>query len=275
MNSIWQFGRSNAWIEPFLFYAILFFFIVAVILFLITILSRQKKIRKEHLDNIYETIIEEALMMVLFNDKSFNEVIDNGIPSKLLEDATFREKMMKSVILLHQNYEGIYAKKIENFYFDSRLIKDSFEKLKNPNWEIKCKGIMEVSEMNIYKSFDSLVKISKSKNKILKITALNACIKLNGTNGILHLINHKHRFDTWTQINIIDALKRGNIEDTNGIERLLTSKNKSVVSLGLKIIQSLKLSENLVFIEDLIRTSRSQSIQKEARAVLENISVKV
>ena len=122
--------------------------------------------------------------------------------------------------------------------------------------------------MNVSKAFDIMVKISKSNNRILKITALNACIKLNGTNGIVHLIKHKYRFDAWTQLNIIDAIKQGDISDTSGIELLLTSQNKSVISLGLKIIQTMQLSQNIPFVQEVIDTTTSDSIRKEAQNVL-------
>ncbi|MFY7911003.1 MAG: hypothetical protein ACOVO2_15660 [Emticicia sp.] len=275
MSNVEQLYESQSWIEPFLYFTVLLFFLLAIILFALTIYSRFKRNRNEALDHKYSAMIEDVLIKVIFYDKTFKEIENEEISVDLLQDGIFRKNMMKSVIELHKNYEGIYAKKLEDFYLESRLIKDSFKKLKNPNWEIKCQGIMEVSEMNISKAFDSLVKISKKKNKILKITAINACIKLNGTNGILHLIKHKHRFDIWTQLNIIEAIKRSNTREIDGIELLLASKNKSVVSLGLKIIHTFQLSNNITFVEDLHQTSRSISIKNEAQKVLENLSIVV
>ena len=123
--------------------------------------------------------------------------------------------------------------------------------------------------VNVENAFGILMNLSQSRNKILKATALNACIKLNGTNGILHLTSHPDPIDEWTQINIINALKKRDIEDTQGIELLLESKNSTVIRLGLKIISTLHLSNKAGFISELIENAPSNAIKFEAQAVME------
>jgi hypothetical protein len=115
--------------------------------------------------------------------------------------------------------------------------------------------------------------MSKSSNKTLTIVAINACIKLNGSNGIRHLSRHKHSFDLWTQLNILDALKQGNLAHIQGLEYLLTSKNNSVVSLGLKAISSLNLSEKAQHVQELIDETTNEEILKEAKDVLNRLLV--
>lgn len=268
MNELWQLYKSKTWVEPFLVYSIYLFILVTVVLFVLIMISRSKKIRNERLIKKYQITIEKMLFSILFGNENYESIKKEEGFMIMNQKPLFRNQLLESVINLHQNYEGIYAKKLESFYFESSLINDSFEKLKSRHWEIKCKGIKELAEMNVSKIFNTLVKISKSKNKTLKITALNACIKLNGTNGITHLIDHKDPIDLWTQLNILSAFKKGNIENTNGIELLLTSKNKTVVSLGLKIIQTLYLSQKVAFINQLIATTKSDKIKAEAENVL-------
>lgn len=268
MNELWQLYKSKTWVEPFLVYSIYLFILVTIVLFVLIMISRSTKIRNERLIKKYEISIEKMLFSILFGNENYETIKKEEGFMTMNQKPLFRNQLLESVINLHQNYEGIYAKKLESFYFESNLINDSFEKLKSRHWEIKCKGIKELAEMNVSKIFNTLVKISKSKNKTLKITALNACIKLNGTNGITHLINHKDPIDLWTQLNILSAFKKGNIENTNGIELLLTSKNKTVVSLGLKIIQTLYLSQKVAFINQLIATTKSDKIKVEAENVL-------
>lgn len=269
MDELRQLYTSKTWIEPFLVYSIVFFITVSIVFFVFIIFSRFIKIRNQKLENRYNLFIEKMLMQILFDDITYSTSKEYGILNK---NTLFRTQLMNLVINLHQNYEGNYAKKLEQFYFESKLRTDSFNKLKNRKWEIKCKGIKELAEMNVSNAFDVLVKISKSNNRILTITALNACVKLNGTNGIIHLIKHKYRFDNWTQLNIIDAIKQGNIEDTSGIELLLTSQNLSVVSLGLKIIQTLQLSQNTTFVQQLISNTASDSIRNEAYHVIKALT---
>lgn len=268
MNDLWQIYQSKTWVEPFLVYSILIFVSLAILLFVLIMISRTRKIRNEKLTQEYDAIIEKSLFSVLFGDQDYKTVRKEEPFGSLIQKPLFRNHLLASIINLHQNYDGIYAKKLESFYFESNLINDSFDKLKNRHWEIKCKGIKELAEMNITKAFNSLVRISKSKHKTLRITALNACIKLNGTNGITHLIDHKDPIDIWTQLNILNTFKKGNIENTNGIEELLTSRNPTVVSLALKLIQTLYLSQKVSAIQHLIATTKSEVLKNEALAVM-------
>ncbi|HKO77649.1 MAG TPA: hypothetical protein VJU52_10545, partial [Flavobacterium sp.] len=153
------------------------------------------------------------------------------------------------------------------------LINDSFKKLKNLKWEIKCKGITELAEMNITEAVDEIIAMpSKTRKKTLKITAVNACIKLAGTRSIDRLAKYRYPIDDWTQINIINAFKNYDVGDIEGIELLLDSQNATVVSLGLKIIKELKLTQKLSYVEQLADNAPNALIQYEAQSVLQALN---
>ena len=268
MEELWQTYKSTVWVEPFLVCSIILFILFSVILFVLILISRKKTLKQEEQEKEYAEHIEKMLFSVVFDDVTYKDVKADEVYAPLFTYPLFRRVLMRSVINLHQNYEGVYAKKLEKFYVDSHLIHDSFKRLKSRRWEVKCKGIKQLAEMNISKASPSLIKLSHSRNKTLKITAINACIKLNGTQGITHLVNHKDPIDNWTQLNIIDAFKKHDINDTEGIELLLFSKNSSVISLGLKIMQSLYLPEKANHIHELIGNAPNTLIQFEAQNVL-------
>lgn len=272
MNNLWNFYEGKSWVEPFLYSAIILFSLTSLVLFSILIFIRKRKIRNNKLENAYSSIIENILLNVLFAEKTYIILKDDPSTFLLWKDSKFRSHLMLAVINLHQNYEGIYARKLEQFYSDSNLINDSFLKLRHRKWEIKCKAIEELSEMNVSKVFRILANISRTKNKTLKIEAIKGCIKLNGTKGITHLMHHIDPIDHWTQLNIIHALKQGDIEHTDGIEQLLTSTNKTVVSLGLKIMNTLHLSMYEDDIRYLIDTTPSLSLKNEALIILKKIT---
>jgi hypothetical protein len=272
MERIWDTYKSGEWIEPFLIISTLMFIAASIGLYLMIIRSRAKKIKNAKLAAEYSIVIEKFIFSVLFNDMPFSEVKNDAAYLKLSADKFFRSQLSDSLINLHQNYEGLYAQKLERFYFESGLIRNSFKKLKSNRWEINCKGITELSEMNITKAFPSMVKLSKARNKTLKITALNACIKLNGTRGILHLIDHNDPIDDWTQVNIIHAFKKHDIDDTKGIELLLESNNTTVATLGLKLIKELKLSQKAPFVAQLAAGTHNNLLKFEAQNVLQVIT---
>ncbi|MFA9195051.1 hypothetical protein AAGV33_11605 [Flavobacterium sp. FBOR7N2.3] len=221
----------------------------------------------------YSIVIEKLMFLIIFQDTPFLVIQEDKDYKKLSNSSFFREVLTESIINLHKNYEGIYASKLQLFYKESGLINDSFRKLRSLKWEIKCKGITELAEMNITEAFDTIIKTATVHNKTLKITAINASIKLGGTKGIVHLTAHPYPIDDWTQVNIINAFKKHDIGDVKGVELLLESQNTTVITLGLKLIKELKLTQKLPFIVQLVAKAPNTLIQNEAQNVVQALTV--
>lgn len=268
MENLWEAYKSGVWVEPFLVYSIAVFMAVGAMLFMFIIVIRSEKIERRKRHNDYEPIIENIFMSVVFEGRLYASIKQDPQYEKFIHLKTFRKQMLKSLRNLHQNYEGIYARKLEDFYFDSGLIKTSFSKLKSKNWQVVCTGIQELSEMKVSKAFPALIKLSHTRNKEVKITAIKACAKLNAGKGLVHLADHKDPIDLWEQVNIVSAFKRNYIEDDDAIELLLASGNTTVVSLGLKIIHTLELARKAPFVLSLIEHSPNDMIRLEAQDVL-------
>lgn len=268
MENLWESYKSGAWVEPFLLYSITIFAAVGFMLFMFIIVIRSEKIDRRKMYIEYEKVIEKMFMSVVFEDLSYKAIKEDSYYNAALSDRNFRRQMLKMLINLHHNYEGTYAKKLEVFYFESGLMAVSFKKLKSKKWQVVCSGAQELAEMRVTKALPMLVKISKSRNKIVKIIAIKACAALNGQNGILHLKDHKDPIDLWTQVNIIDAFKRNYVEDNEDVELLLTSQNSSIVSLGLKIIYTLELANRAPYVKELAEHAPNDAIRLEAQDVL-------
>ena len=193
-------------------------------MYVLIIESRSKKIKRERLRIEYDKLIEKTMLTIVFQDISFLVIEEDQNFMRLFKKAFFREVLMESIINLHKNYEGTYAQKLEQFYKNSGLIDDSYKKFKSLKWEVKCKGITELAEMNVTEAFDRIIAFAKARNKTLQTIAINACIKLAGTKGIVHLTEHPFPIDDWTQLNIIAAFKKHDIGDTKGVELLLESQ---------------------------------------------------
>ena len=273
MTEIWESYKNGNWEVPFLTFAIYIFVCASFILYLFIVASRNTKIKQERLRTEYDKEINQLMTSVIFEDASFAAIKENKNFLVLLDTSFFREVLTESIINLHKNYEGVYAQKLEQFYKDSNLIKGSFKKLKSLKWEVKCKGITELAEFNINDAFDKIIIHSKARNKTLKITAINACIKLAGTNSIIYLVEHPDPIDEWTQLNIIDAFKRHDVGDTEGIEHLLESQNTTVIALGLKLIKELKLTQKIPFVAQLAEKAPNTMIKYEAQSILQTLTV--
>lgn len=272
MIKLWKLFKDGTWVESFLIGSICLFVIASFILYLMIIRSRSKNIRKERLRIEYSIIIEKLMFSVIFQGIPFSAVKEDKNYRMLSNAIFFREVITESIINLHKNYEGVYAQKLEQFYKESGLINDSFKKLRNLKWEIKCKGITELAEFNVNESFDTIIAFSKARNKTLKITAINACIKLAGIKAIMHLTEHPYPIDDWTQLNIINAFKKHDIGDSKGVELLLVSQNTTVITLGLKLINELKLTQKHSYVAQLADSTPNTLIQYEAQSVLQTLN---
>ncbi len=268
MENLWKSYKSGGWVEPFLIYSIAIFMAVGAMLFLFIIIIRSEKIERRKRHNLYEPIIENIFMSVVFEGRPYALIKSDPQYEKFIYLVTFRKQMLKSLLNLHQNYEGVYARTLENFYFESGLIKNSFAKLKSQNWQVVCTGIQELAEMKVSKAFPALIKLSDTRNKEVKITAIKACAKLNAGKGLVHLADHKDPIDMWEQVNIVSAFKRNYVEDDDAIELLLASGNTTVVSLGLKIIHTLELARKAPFVLSLTEHAPNDMIRLEALDVL-------
>jgi hypothetical protein len=273
MTDIWKLYKEGQWEVPFLTFSIYLFVLASFILYLIIVGSRSRKIKEERLRKEYSIVIDKIMSSVIFENISFSQIKGDKNFLVLFDTAFFREVLTESIINLHKNYEGVYAQKLEQFYKDSGLIKASFRKLKSLKWEIKCKGITELAEFNIIEAFDQIIAYSKARKKTLKIIALNACIKLRGTKSIQYLVEHSDPIDDWMQLNIINAFKKHDVGDVEGIEFLLESQNTTVVTLGLKLIKELKLTQKVPYVAQLAEQATNTLVKYEAQSILQTLTV--
>lgn len=268
MNDLWELYKSDTWVEPFLIYSIVAFVSVAGILFLSTILLRSDKIAHRKRYVINSAVIDKILISLIFEDLTYANIKANAEYRDYISKNGFRRQMLKALINLHKNYEGIYAKKLEIFYSESGLRDMSRQKLKSREWQIVCAGIQELAEMKATEVFPELIKISKTRNKTIKIIALKACARLDENKAIVLLKEHNDLIDMWTQVNIISAFERNyTIDEDKNVELLLSSKNTTVISLGLKIIQSLELTNKIPFVMQLIEQAPTDAVRMEAQDV--------
>lgn len=274
MESFWQSYKSGIWVDPFLCWSIVIFISIAAFLFVLIIIIRSEKIERRKRYGHYNPLIENMFMSVIFNGRTYASIKADPEYEAYIVRKNFRKQMMKSLINLHQNYNGTPARTLEAFYYESGLMKASLCKLKNRKMHVVCSGIQELAEMKVTKAFPSLVKLSQSPNKEIKITSIKACAKLNGNKGIVHLIYHKDPIDMWEQLNIISAFKRNYAEEDEEVEMLLTSGNTTVVSLGLKIIHTLELARKLPYVADLIENAPNEQIKLEATELIHFLTTK-
>lgn len=268
MENLWESYKSGVWLEPFLLFSIALFIGIAGMLFLFIMVIRSEKIERRKNYAKYNAIIETMFMSFVFGERTYASIKADSEYADSLKIKNFRRQMMKSILNLHQNYGGASARVLETFYYESGLMRTSLCKLRSKKWQVVCMGIQELAEMRVTKAFSRLAKLTNSKNKEVKIAAIKACTALDVNKGIVQLTYHKDPIDMWEQVNIINSFKRNYAEENEEVERLLTSGNTTVISLGLKIIHTLELARKIPFVADLVVNAPNDHIKLEAQNLL-------
>lgn len=260
-------------VESVLTLCIAAFALASLVLLLMIIRSRAARNRKENRSHGYAQVIEQALLEVLFQDRVYAQLIAEPAFKSLLRKKDFRQQLIYAVINLHRNYDGVYAGRLEQFYTASPLASFSLKKLRARDWSVRCKGMEELAEMNMADAFPTLVKMSESGNSTVRITALNACIKLNGTQGILHLADQQKPLDAWTRINILNAIRLSGADELQGIDRLMESGNETAASLALSLIASFSLEAYTPAVEQFLSRGNFPALELEARQTLQTLTL--
>jgi hypothetical protein len=267
VSKFWSFYAGKQFIEHFLIAGITLFVICTLIILILILVSRLRKIKRGDLKNEYQSIIDNMLFAVTFDLKSPERIQTNNPQTPLMQNTLFQNLLLKDVVKLHQNYSGEYSKKIESFYFESGLINKSISKIKNNNWDTKCEGVAELSEMKVTAMYPEILKLTKVKNKTLKMVALVASINLKGFEAIETLRDYDEHIDDWIQINLFNAIKHWDLTDVPDFRYLLDSKNDTVVIFGLRLISMYEQAQANPILQKLITKGNSEDIRKLAAEI--------
>jgi hypothetical protein len=140
-------------------------------------------------------------------------------------------------------YAGIYAKRLEDLYLATDLKDMSVKKLQRLSWRKKCKGIREVSEMNLPSSYTLIYPYISASNKILRLEALTGLVRVKGFEGLKLLRDYKVYINDWIQVNMLYVLKNRRQAAPDDLAFLLNSSNESLVTFGLRIVEEFNLSQ--------------------------------
>lgn len=222
--------------EIFLTILILLFFSFAVLFLILLIISRIKKTIALNKKKFFEPIAESLLFSVVFENKSFKDLQNDEAFTSNIHNNFFRLILLDSVINLHKNYTGEYSQKIELFFLESNLIKETYKKINSRKWPDKCEGIRELAEMNITDAYSLISKNIYSKNFTLRQEAMMAMLKLKGVDGLGFLNDYKETLSDWIQLNLISIIKN-NFPRTKVpyFDSFVESSNVSVSLFGKRL----------------------------------------
>jgi phosphoglycerol transferase MdoB-like AlkP superfamily enzyme len=222
--------------ELFLTMVIILFSLLTFTFLILLTVSRFKKIRRLKTQAGYDILAGNFMLSIIFENTSYAELSLEQEYTWVIHDLFFRECLLNTVIKLHKSYTGEFAKKIEQCYHDSRLINDSYRKLKYGKWPVKCEAVRELAEMNVVSSYSLITQYVNAKNLTLRQEAIIAIIKLIGLKGLSFLNDYNELLTDWIQLNLISTIKNNfPTTDEPYYNSFIDSPNKSVALFGKRL----------------------------------------
>lgn len=254
-----------------LLYSIYLFMACGIFFFILLLISRLKKIEEKKQLKKYTAVIDRLFYAVLFGNTPVHNILEAERYRSIFKDKKFRDMLVQNVTQLHLNYTGPSRLKLEEFYRKSGLINIGFEKLKSKQWGKKCEGIRELSRLNIKEAFYDTYMCMWHPHDTLKLEALLGLIRLEGVNGLSIIHDYPDTINDWIQLNLLYEIDKSDFTSVKSFTHLLTSKNDSVVVLGLRLSAKFNQIENLPLIRELKLSSLSENIRSAAEQTLQKL----
>lgn len=191
---------------------------------------------------LIDSLISEHI--ILRNDVVNNNTsVDNiDLDTDAFRLAIFRKAKNKQVLIdrlisYRKGFSGSTGALLRKVYLELELDKVSFKKMKRSQWNIKVRGIRELTDMDISISDVNILPLTNSKRNELRSEARNAYIKLSKNEPFKFFDVSTEPLLKWDQIELFKTITTTeNIALPNFARWVTYSSNKSIVSFCLKLI---------------------------------------
>lgn len=238
-----------------------FFIFCNISLFIVIISSRIYKsyleLRTKKLVEVYEPLLANLLFGEYDNEEKRAHIV-RRIKKRYLVNEFNNEVFMAELLNLHKNFSGDVCDDIRNLYLEFNLLKFSMRKLKAFPWDVKIKGIRELTQMDIKDAYDEIFKYVDSKNSILRLETLLSLIQLSESDPLKFLSNTKAKMTGWQQVNILAILSILNTDDLPDFKRWLNSPNDSVALFTIRMINHFKQINSISSIVPMLDDPREE-----------------
>jgi hypothetical protein len=257
------------------FIVLAFFSLCNIILFIVIISSRIYKnyvaLRTKRLQEVYEPLLAN-LIFGEYDTEDRRAMIVRRIKKRYLVNEFNNEVFLQELLNLHKNFTGDICDYIRSLYIEFGLVKYSMRKLKAFPWDVKIKGIRELTQMDIKDAYDDIFKYVDSKNSILRLETLLSLIQLSESDPLKFLSNTKSNMTGWQQVNILAILSVLNTDDLPDFKRWLNSPNNSVALFTIRLINHFKQIGSVNSIIPMLDDPR-EAVREEVVNTLGNLEL--
>jgi hypothetical protein len=129
----------------------------------------------------------------------------NGMQKQFREfcDSRFKRRVLIDEIMnFSKNLYGEAKEKLRSLYMEMKLYEDSLRYIRSRSWNIKARGIRQLSQMNFTDAASLIKKNLNSRNEILRFEAQLAYVMISPDEPFFFLDNMKKKFPLWNQLNL-------------------------------------------------------------------------
>ncbi len=224
---------------------ILTFFVFSISMFIVMLVVKSRKSKKEALEKEYDQMVVDPLTNLLF-EKDLDEIrkmteadFESFFPKHLLQDLVYREVLIDRIIGLNKKMKGEFKEKLKTLYNRLGLAKVSVGKIKLSQWHIVAKGLVEINEMDLFEYLPEVKKLTNSSNFQVRSLAVSAMLNLSEKSDLSFLRDQTYPLSEWQQMKYLRIIKFVSQQRSLKIEMLFESKNKSIRIFGYKLVRIL------------------------------------
>ncbi|MBC7914338.1 MAG: hypothetical protein H7Y07_09470 [Pyrinomonadaceae bacterium] len=223
-------------------FIILFCVIGIVELFLYMLISRVKDYYQRKRDsNLNDRIITMLANIVVFGDNDDTAtIVSHFLPrfSRLpLYRASIRRILVSELLKNHSSFSGRTAEILQEIYLKLKLDRKARENLRSRYWDKQIEAIRELTEMGVKEECEKILQYTNDRNAELRLEAQTAFIKLCVDNPFRFMDTVKEEILDWHQIVLFEVITKTETMARPRFSYWLNSKNDSVVSFCLKLIE--------------------------------------
>lgn len=179
------------------------FWLTSLFFVVFTFGIRALRIRRKVVKKKYGDFIEGILYNYIFSDDDIEETLNVIKNHPYNKRAIFRKLLLKTLVVLHQNYSSQYKVKLEILYIKLGLHIYSIKKIKSHNWDSKIEAIKDLSNLNYQPALVRIQKLIYHNNIYVQGHAVLGCFLLQGFEALLERKDSSSLFlNDWIQSHI-------------------------------------------------------------------------
>jgi hypothetical protein len=238
---------SSASTSVFLVNLCIFSSVAAVLLISFVFVNRKYSLMSKSKDVKIKELTDNFITDLLFSDYETAQAIPQY--KYLFKNKARKQVLIEEIIKLHDSLQGEEAQKLEGFYNESGLIKQSYSKVLSTNKDLVLSGLAELVEMKSEGYLETLEKLLKSTfDTELKKYLITAILKLDPKRGLDLILNADHFLSDWFQLIVLKEIDELGFTDFPALE-IWNEKSESVALFGQRLYSYKNPLENSQFTE--------------------------